>query len=121
MMKHLVIVMVGLALSFQRAQSAESAATAPAQGSTAAVPARRLPNDADKAWAIVEAEGKPPTPPAEWKGRQPTSDEVKTFRQQKATGSGIAADKAREFNERFKDHPKAAESRRLYRELLRPR
>ena len=118
-MKHLVIVMTGLALSVGRVQTAESAATAPAQGSTAAVPARRLlPNDADKAWAIVEAEGKPPTPPAEWKGRQPTSDEVKTFRQQKATGSGIAADKAREFNERFKDHPKAAESRRLYRELL---
>jgi hypothetical protein len=43
---------------------------------------------------------------------------VKAFRKQKATGSGIAADKAREFFERFKDHPKASEARRLYRELL---
>jgi len=87
-------------------------------GQGGAASARLLPNDADKAWAIVEAEGKPPAPPAEWKGRQPTSDEVKAFRKQKATGSGIAADKAREFFERFKDHPKAGEARRLYRELL---
>jgi thiol-disulfide isomerase/thioredoxin len=88
-------------------------------GSKAAKPAGRLlPNDADKAWVLLEAEGKPPTAPAEWKGRQPTSDEVKVFRQQKAIGSGNAADMAREFYERFKDHPKATEARRLYRELL---
>ena len=87
-------------------------------GAGKAAAARLLPDDADKAWAIVEAEGKPPGPPAEWKGRQPTSDEVQAFRKQKATGSGIAADKAREFFERFKDHPKAGEARRLYRELL---
>lgn len=118
-MKHWVIVMVGLALSLEGVYAAESAATAPAQGSTVAKPARRLlPNDADKAWGLLEAEGKPPTAPAGWKGQQPTSDEVKVFRQQKATGSGNAADMAREFYERFKDHPKAAEARRLYRELL---
>jgi thiol-disulfide isomerase/thioredoxin len=80
--------------------------------------ARLLPDDADKAWAIVESDGKPPAPPAEWKGRQPNSDEVKAFRQKKAIGSGIAADKAREFFERFKDHPKAAEARRLHRQML---
>jgi thiol-disulfide isomerase/thioredoxin len=91
---------------------------APKTGVAKASAARLLPEDPDKAWAIVEAEGKPPGPPAEWKGRQPTSDEVKAFRKQKATGSGIAADKAREFFERFKDHPKAVEARRLYRELL---
>jgi thiol-disulfide isomerase/thioredoxin len=118
-MKHWVIVMVGLALSLNGVQSAESVATPPAQGSKAAKPAGRLlPNDADKAWVLLEAEGKPPTAPAEWKGRQPTSDEVKVFRQQKAIGSGNAADMAREFYERFKDHPKATEARRLYRELL---
>ena len=118
-MKHWVIVMVGLALSLNGVQAAESAATPPAQGSKAAKPAGRLlPNDADKAWVLLEAEGKPPTAPAEWKGRQPTSDEVKVFRQQKAIGSGNAADMAREFYERFKDHPKATEARRLYRELL---
>jgi thiol-disulfide isomerase/thioredoxin len=118
-MKHWVIVMVGLALSLNGVQAVESAATPPAQGSTAAKPTGRLlPNDADKAWVLLEAEGKPPTAPAEWKGRQPTSDEVKVFRQQKAIGSGNAADMAREFYERFKDHPKATEARRLYRELL---
>ncbi|MSU85738.1 MAG: TlpA family protein disulfide reductase [Pedosphaera sp.] len=118
-MKHWVIVMVGLALSLNGVQAAESAATPPAQGSKAAKPTGRLlPNDADKAWVLLEAEGKPPTAPAEWKGRQPTSDEVKVFRQQKAIGSGNAADMAREFYERFKDHPKATEARRLYRELL---
>jgi len=118
-MKHWVIVMVGLALSLNGVQAAESAATPPAQGSKVAKPAGRLlPNDADKAWVLLEAEGKPPTAPAEWKGRQPTSDEVKVFRQQKAIGSGNAADMAREFYERFKDHPKATEARRLYRELL---
>ena len=118
-MKHWVIVMVGLALSLNGVQAAESTATPPAQGSKAAKPAGRLlPNDADKAWVLLEAEGKPPTAPAEWKGRQPTSDEVKVFRQQKAIGSGNAADMAREFYERFKDHPKATEARRLYRELL---
>jgi len=118
-MKHWVIVMVGLALSLNGVQSAESVATPPAQGSKAAKPTGRLlPNDADKAWVLLEAEGKPPTAPAEWKGRQPTSDEVKVFRQQKAIGSGNAADMAREFYERFKDHPKATEARRLYRELL---
>ena len=118
-MKHWVIVMVGLALSLNGVQAAESAAIPPAQGSKAAKPTGRLlPNDADKAWVLLEAEGKPPTAPAEWKGRQPTSDEVKVFRQQKAIGSGNAADMAREFYERFKDHPKATEARRLYRELL---
>lgn len=118
-MKHWVIVMVGLALSLNGVQAAESAATPPAQGSKAVKPTGRLlPNDADKAWVLLEAEGKPPTAPAEWKGRQPTSDEVKVFRQQKAIGSGNAADMAREFYERFKDHPKATEARRLYRELL---
>ena len=80
---------------------------APTTGQGAASSKRLLPEDANKAWAIVEAEGKPPGPPAEWKGRQPTSDEVKAFRKQKATGSGIAADKAREFFQRFKDHAKA--------------
>jgi thiol-disulfide isomerase/thioredoxin len=114
-----VIVVVGLALSLNGVQAAESAATPPAQGSKATKPAGRLlPNDVDKAWVLLEAEGKPPTAPAEWKGRQPTSDEVKVFRQQKAIGSGNAADMAREFYERFKDHPKATEARRLYRELL---
>ena len=118
-MKHWVIVMVGLALSLNGVQAAESTATPPAQGSKAAKPTGRLlPNDADKAWVLLEAEGQPPTAPAEWKGRQPTSDEVKVFRQQKAIGSGNAADMAREFYERFKDHPKATEARRLYRELL---
>ena len=118
-MKHWVIVMVGLALSLNGVQAAESTATPPAQGSKAAKPTGRLlPNDADKAWVLLEAEGKPPTAPAEWEGRQPTSDEVKVFRQQKAIGSGNAADMAREFYERFKDHPKATEARRLYRELL---
>ena len=118
-MKHWVIVMVGLALSLNGVQAAESTATPPAQGSKAAKPkGRLLPNDADKAWVLLEAEGKPPTAPAEWKGRQPTSDEVTVFRQQKAIGSGNAADMAREFYERFKDHPKATEARRLYRELL---
>ena len=118
-MKHWVIVMVGLALSLKGVQAAESVATPPAQGSKAAkTTGRLLPNDADKAWVLLEAEGKPPTAPAEWKGRQPTSDEVKVFRQQKAIGSGNAADMAREFYERFKDHPKATEARRLYRELL---
>ena len=118
-MKHWVIVMVGLALSLNGVQAAESTATPPAQGSKAAKPTGRLlPNDADKAWVLLEAEGKPPTAPADWKGRQPTSDEVKVFRQQKAIGSGNAADMAREFYERFKDHPKATEARRLYRELL---
>jgi thiol-disulfide isomerase/thioredoxin len=118
-MKQLAIGMLGIALSVGGLRAADSAATPAGQGGTAVDSSRRLlPNDADKAWAIVEAEGKPPAPPAEWKGRQPTSDEVKVFRQKKASGSGIAADMAREFQERFKDHPKASEARRLYRELL---
>lgn len=92
----------------------------PGSGTATASAARPklLPDNPDAAWAIVEAEGKPPGPPAEWKGRQPTSEEVKAFRQKKAIGSGVAADKAREFFQRFKDHPKAPEARRLYRQLL---
>ena len=80
--------------------------------------AHLLPDDPDKAWAIVESEGRPPASPPEWKGRQPTSDEVLAFRKRKATGSGIAADKAREFFQRYKDHPKATEARRLHRQML---
>ena len=119
-MNRLAIGMVALALSLGDLPAADSAAKTASKGTAAsnASPARLLPDDADKAWAVVEAEGKPPGPPPEWKGRQPTSDEVKAFRAQKAAGSGIAADKAREFAERFKDHPKAAEARRLHRELL---
>jgi thiol-disulfide isomerase/thioredoxin len=118
-MKQLAIGILGLTLTLGGARAAESVSVPATQGGSATGTARRLlPDDADKAWSMVEAEGKPPAPPAEWKGRQPTSDEVKAFRQLKATGSGIGADKAREFQERFKDHPKAAEAKRLYRELL---
>ena len=119
-MNRLAIGMVAAALSFGGIHAAESAANPPSKSDAAVVKSspRLLPDDAEKAWALVEADGKPPGPPVEWKGRQPTSDEVKAFRKQKATGSGIAADKAREFFERFKDHPKASEARRLYRELL---
>ena len=120
-MKHFAMGIVTMAVALGAVHAAESPATPvpSAQGAPSVpVAVRLLPNDADQAWAIVEAEGKPPGPPPEWKGRQPTSDEVKAFRKQKAIGSGVAADKAREFYQRFKDHPKAGEARRLYRELL---
>ncbi len=120
-MKHFAMGIVTMAVALGAVHAAESpAAPVPSAQGAPSVPVavRLLPNDADQAWAIVEAEGKPPGPPPEWKGRQPTSDEVKAFRKQKAIGSGVAADKAREFYQRFKDHPKAGEARRLYRELL---
>ena len=120
-MKHFAMGIVTMAVALGGVHAAESpAAPVPSAQAAPSVPVavRLLPNDADQAWVIVEAEGKPPGPPPEWKGRQPTSDEVKAFRKQKAIGSGVAADKAREFYQRFKDHPKAGEARRLYRELL---
>ena len=77
-----------------------------------------LPADSDQAWSEIEAEAKPPAPPAEWRLQAPSSEQVLEFRKKKASGAALAADKAKEFQRRFKEHPKVGEALKLQRRLL---
>jgi thiol-disulfide isomerase/thioredoxin len=48
-------------------------------------------------------------PPADWQLRQPTPEEVESFRMERARLAGDALNLAREFAARFPDYPKAAD------------
>lgn len=77
-----------------------------------------LPDVADDAWKEVEKAAKPPLPPAEWNARPPTEEERAAFRQTMARAAGVGADRAREFRERFPNHPQAGRARDEERRLL---
>lgn len=67
-------------------------------------------SEADKAWAETEQALKPPVPPAEWRERRPSREEIEQFREQQGKLAGVAAERARAFYEKYPDHEKAAEA-----------
>ncbi len=93
--------------------------TAYAQGDTPAPPsAKTLPDDAEAAWKEVTKATTPPPPPAEWNQKQPGEDDLKKWRGTMAKAAGVAADKAREFYERFPKHERAGEAKDTERRML---
>ncbi len=98
-------------------QSAVRAAENPAKASAAARK-NLLPEKADEAWDEVKKAMNPPSPPKEWNEKAPSEDEQKAFRKQMSILAGVAADKAKEFQVRFADDPRAAKAKDDERRML---
>lgn len=82
-------------------------------------PARaQAPAAADVLLERLQKAAEPPAPPAEWKGRIPTPEELAAFRAKQAEAAIRAADIAGEFTTRFPTHAKAAEAREQRHQLL---
>jgi thiol-disulfide isomerase/thioredoxin len=77
-----------------------------------------LPADPVAAWKLIQKAGNPPLPPAEWNRRQPSKDEMASFRLLMATNAARAADMAGEFRTLFPTDGHAEEARGLQREML---
>lgn len=103
---------LGLAVSFGSLHAAEPAAPAPAAVKNL------LPDDADQAWKALVDSTRPPLPPAEWNQKKPTDEEFAAFRKKMGEVAGVTADKAKEFQARFKDHPQAEQAKAIQREML---
>src|SRR4051794_18817115 len=76
-----------LSASFLAGTYAPSAQTTNTNSAVAVV------SEADKAWKELQKALRPPMPPAEWQGKRPTPEEVKSFRLQQGQLAGQAADK----------------------------
>ncbi len=74
--------------------------------------------EGDKAWKELEKATRPPTPPAEWRDKQPSEEEINKFRDSQRDLAGAAADKAHDFYTRFPKHPKADEAREKEQDML---
>jgi thiol-disulfide isomerase/thioredoxin len=74
---------------------------------------------ADRAWAETEQALKPPVPPAEWRERRPSREEVDQFREQQGKLAAGAAERARTFYETYPDHEQAATARAREFEMVR--
>lgn len=75
-------------------------------------------SEADKAWAETEQVLKPPVPPAEWRERRPSEDEISQFREQQGKMAAVAAGRAQAFYEKYPDHAKAEEAREQELKLI---
>lgn len=106
----LLPVMLGVALSLGHVFAAEPAAAPAAKN--------LLPDDADAAWKALVDATRPPLPPAEWNQKKPTDEEFAAFRKKMGEAAGVAADKAKEFQTRFKDHKQAEQAKAIQREML---
>ena len=74
-------------------------------------PVAAAEKSAEDAWKEVEAAAKPPVPPPEWAGQEPTEAQKEAFQNVLAAKSIEAAEKAQAFHTSFPDHPKAAEAK----------
>lgn len=80
--------------------------------------AKTLPEDAEAAWKEVTKAMTPPAPPVEWNQNKPTEEQINQFKASMAKAAGAAADKAREFYERFPKHERAGEAKDGERRML---
>lgn len=76
-------------------------------------------SEADKAWHAVLRASRPPTPPAEWRTKPPTEDEIKKWDESNGKRAAEAADLARGFYTRYPDHSAVAEAKERELDLLR--
>lgn len=97
-------------------QGIAAEATQEAKPSSAA--AQSLPADADKAWAQVEKASEPPLPPASWNQQKPSQEEYAAFKLKMGQAAAVAADRAKEFYQRWPDHARTAEAKSRQRKML---
>ena len=72
----------------------------------------------DAVWKELQKALRPPTPPEEWRDKQPSKEEIEKFKGQQRELSSAAADKAKDFYTRFPKHPKASEAHAKENEML---
>jgi len=89
-----------LSLSVQGAPAEKPAAT-PTENNAAA----------DAAWKQVTDAMRPPSPPAEWAGKQPTAEQYAEFNKTLAAAAKRAAQKAHDFYTAYPTSPKADDAR----------
>ncbi|MBN9689879.1 MAG: TlpA family protein disulfide reductase [Verrucomicrobia bacterium] len=71
-------------------------------------------NDAEAvAWKAVLDASRPPLPPSEWNTQKPTDEEYAAFRKKMGESAAAAADKAKEFAEKYPESKKAAEAQEI--------
>jgi thiol-disulfide isomerase/thioredoxin len=104
-----------------RAADAKPAAATASAGTASAGSSTNkflLPDSADEAWTAVQQAMRPPAAPAAWNDRAPTDAEQAEYRKVVATAAGAAADRAKEFQQRFPKHAKAEEAKTAERAAL---
>ncbi|MGV3771434.1 MAG: TlpA family protein disulfide reductase, partial [Verrucomicrobiales bacterium] len=74
--------------------------------------------EADRAWDEVVSLSKPPSPPADWKGGEPSEEQIEAFKKQVGEAVGVASEKAREFYIKYPNDPRAVEAQKKERMLL---
>src|SRR4051812_28022806 len=109
-LKSFLLLLLGSAASFAKAQTEDT--NPPAQSAAVTNHPSSLATDPDQAWKQVNKAFQPPMLPADWQLRQPTPEEIESFRVERARLAGEALNLAREFSTRFPDHPKAAEAKK---------
>ncbi len=72
----------------------------------------------DAAWKELQSYFRPPPPPAEWKTKQPTPEQIADYERQNGVLAGRGADKAKEFYTRFPSHAKAKEAQAIEVKML---
>jgi len=88
------------------------AASAQSTNSTAAN------SGADLAWREVQNSLQPPPIPSEWKGKEPTKEQIEAYRAEQGRLAGLAADKVKDFIAKYPDDAKATEAKRQYARML---
>ena len=79
---------------------------------------QNLPADVDKAWAMVEEASQPPRPPAAWNQKRPSQEEFDAFKLKMGQAAALAADRAKEFYQRWPEHARASDARSQQRRML---
>lgn len=74
--------------------------------------------DGDSAWKLVMKAMQAPRPPVEWQTREPSKEEEAAFEKKSGVLAGEAADQAKDFYQRFPDHAKSAEARKMEFQLV---
>jgi thiol-disulfide isomerase/thioredoxin len=75
-------------------------------------------NAADSAWVELQTALRPPPPPAEWRTNPPSNQVIAEYERKNGVLAGLAADKARDFHQRFGSHAKAEDARKMELQLL---
>ena len=73
---------------------------------------------ADIAWREVQSALQPPPVPSEWKGQQPTPEQIAAYRAEQGRLAEIAADKAKAFIAKYPEHAKISEAKRQHARML---
>ena len=66
----------------------------------------------DAAWADILKKSKPPTPPAEWNTKPPTTEEMAEFKKKAGDAADQVADLTKKFYETYPNHSKAEEAQK---------